>query len=259
MTVSDSPTEPRRAPRMAEIVAEQLRRRIVTGDLQDGDELPREAELIREFGVSRPSLREAVRILETEGLLRIRRGKIGGAVVKRPTARTAAYHMGLALQYQQVTLDDLAEARNELEPVCAALAAGAPDEERARIVEALREVIDESETVLEDPVRFTATALRFHAQVVELCGNTTVTLMAGALEAVWSSQERLWASRASAAGGYPELDRRRDVVRAHRRIADLIAAGDVDAAARTMRAHIGETQPYVDYDDTVIEVIPPDR
>ena len=88
---------------MAELVASQLRRRIIGGDLGDGDELPREAELLDEFGVSRPSLREALRILETEGLIRIRRGKVGGAIVQRPTAESTAYHVGLTLQSRGAT------------------------------------------------------------------------------------------------------------------------------------------------------------
>ena len=52
-----------RAPRMADMVAGQLRARIILGELQDGDELPTEAVLLEEFPVSRPSLREAFRIL----------------------------------------------------------------------------------------------------------------------------------------------------------------------------------------------------
>ena len=119
-----------RAPKVSEIVAADLRWRIVTGELSDGDELPRESDLIEQFGVSRPSLREALRILETEGLIRIRRGNVGGAWAIRPTAASAAYHLGLTLQANRVTLDDLAIARLSIEPTCAGLAAGLPDRPR---------------------------------------------------------------------------------------------------------------------------------
>ena len=68
--------------RLAEQVADELRRRILGGELADGSVLPKEDELLLEFPVSKPSLREAMRILEAEGLLRVRRGKLGGAVVR---------------------------------------------------------------------------------------------------------------------------------------------------------------------------------
>ena len=63
-----------------------------------------------EFGVSYPSIREAIRILETEGLVTVRRGNVGGAEVHRPDESSAAYHLGLALQGGRVTLGDLAPA-----------------------------------------------------------------------------------------------------------------------------------------------------
>jgi len=248
-------TEPMRAPRMAELVAARLRQRIITGDLDDGDELPREAELLQEFRVSRPSLREAVRILETEGLIRIRRGKVGGAIVMRPTAESAAYHLGLTLQSRAVTLEDLAAARSVLEPVCAGLAAGRED--RADVAKELSSIVDDSEQHLDSSYEFTAAALEFHAAVVALCGNTTITLLAGALEAVWGSQERLWAKQASTEGAYPDLKLKRQVLTAHRRVIRHIEDGDVDGATRAMRRHLAESQPFVNYGNVPIQVIQP--
>jgi DNA-binding transcriptional MocR family regulator len=93
-------------PRVAEMVADVLRVRIVDGELADGDLLPRQEDLVEEFGVSLPSLREAMRILETEGLISVRRGNIGGAVVHRPTPQAAAYMLGLVLQSHRVVLGD---------------------------------------------------------------------------------------------------------------------------------------------------------
>src|SRR4029078_7874807 len=91
-----------------------------------------------EFGVSRPSLREALRVLETEGLVRIRRGNVGGAVVRRPGTDSAGYHLSLTLRAHQVTHEDLATARLAVEPICAALAAGVA--ERGAIAAALARV-----------------------------------------------------------------------------------------------------------------------
>src|SRR3954453_8916180 len=106
-------------PRIAETVAAELRTRILRGD--GGDELPTQDQLVEEFGVSHPSIREAIRILETEGLVTVSRGKVGGAEVHRPDEGFAGYHIGLALQGARVTLGDLAEGLQLLEPMCAAL------------------------------------------------------------------------------------------------------------------------------------------
>ena len=115
------------APRIAEIVADELRRQIIDGELADGDLLPRQEVLVEQFNVSLVSLREALRILETEGLVSVRRGNRGGAVVHAPAKTSAAYMLGLLLQSESVVVADLGTAILELEPACAALAAQRPD------------------------------------------------------------------------------------------------------------------------------------
>src|ERR1700733_15025839 len=117
-----------RPQRAAELVAADIRTRILHGELDGG--LPTEMILLEEFSVSRPTLREALRILETEGLVRTRRGKQGGAVVSRPTVDTAAYNLGLVLQSVRVDLRAPANARHLLEPLCVSLAAQRPDREK---------------------------------------------------------------------------------------------------------------------------------
>ena len=113
--------------RLAEQVADELRRRILRGELADGSILPKEDELLLQFPVSKPSLREAMRILEAEGLLRVRRGKLGGAVVRRPNAANVAYTVGLVLGSQEVGLSDVGNALLQVEPACAALCAARRD------------------------------------------------------------------------------------------------------------------------------------
>ena len=91
---------PGRVPqlRIAESVAASLRERILAASDGDGYRLPTQEQLVADFGVSYPSVREALRILETEGLVTVRRGKVGGAEVHRPDESSAAYHLGLVLQ-----------------------------------------------------------------------------------------------------------------------------------------------------------------
>src|SRR3954469_23872896 len=101
-----------RVPKMAELVAQRLRRQIVRGELTEGDALPSEAELMTQFGVSRPTLREAFRVLESEGLIRVRRGAHGGARVQTPNGDIAARYAGLVLEFRGTTLEDVYDARN---------------------------------------------------------------------------------------------------------------------------------------------------
>ena len=89
-----------RVPKAGEMVASQLRRQIVLGELKEGDQLPSESVLMEEFGVSRPTLREAFRILEAESLISVRRGSRGGARVVAPDASVAAPFVGLLLPCQ---------------------------------------------------------------------------------------------------------------------------------------------------------------
>src|SRR5215471_10366507 len=103
-------------PRIAEMIADSLRRRILEGELADGDVLPKVDDLLLEFPVSKPSIREAMRILETEGLISVRRGNVGRAVIHSPKPNTAGYILGMVLQMRRTRVTDLAEALAEFEP-----------------------------------------------------------------------------------------------------------------------------------------------
>src|SRR5690349_15630482 len=112
-----------RVPKTAELVAAELRRKIVRGQLAEGDSLPGEAELMAEFAVSRPTLREAFRVLESESLITIRRGARGGARVHVPDGGVVARYAGLILEYRSATLQDVYTARTVIEAPCAGLLA----------------------------------------------------------------------------------------------------------------------------------------
>src|ERR1700743_246357 len=81
-----------RVPKTAELVAAQLGRRIIKAELTEGESLPPEATLMEQFGVSRPTLREAFRVLEAEALISVRRGSRGGAPAAHAGASRAASH-----------------------------------------------------------------------------------------------------------------------------------------------------------------------
>src|ERR1700722_9366531 len=98
---------PLRRPKAAVLVAEELRREIVAGRLKPGDKLHPENVLQSEFAISRPTLREALRLLESESLITITRGKHGGARVTPVDLRAVASQVGMFLQLEGTTLQDV--------------------------------------------------------------------------------------------------------------------------------------------------------
>src|SRR5450631_1036397 len=124
LDVQRSEDQPFRVPKTAELVARDLRSKIVRGELKDGDTLPSEGELVTRYSVSRPTLREALRILESEALLTVTRGSRGGPRVHLPDPRLAARHFGLVLQSRATTLAEIYGARLLIEPSCVHLVAG---------------------------------------------------------------------------------------------------------------------------------------
>lgn len=228
--------------RIAETVAAELRTRILAGD--ENYRLPTQDQLVQDFGVSYPSIREALRILETEGLVTVRRGNVGGAEVHRPDETSAAYHLGLALQGARVTLGDLAAGLRMLEPMCAAECAGRPDRAET-VVPILTENIEKSAELLDDGVAFTHTAREFHDLIVAHTPNLTVRYVVSTLVALWSAQEEAWAEASTEQGEYPSSEEANAVVRTHRRIAKEIEAGRAAEAERLYRTHLAASQAVV--------------
>lgn len=113
--MTTEPTSVVRVPKAGELVAADLRRQIITGRLEPGAPLPNESVLMDRFGVSRPTLREAFRILESESIIKVLRGARGGARVVAPDGSVAARYTGLLLQYQGVPLADVYRARTAIE------------------------------------------------------------------------------------------------------------------------------------------------
>ena len=230
--------------RIAETVAAELRARILAGDGPDDYRLPTQDQLVSEFGVSYPSIREAIRILETEGLVTVRRGNVGGAEVHRPDESSAAYHLGLALQARRVSLDDLAAGLQTLEPMCAAECARREDRAEAVMPE-LTACIEKSAELTGDGVAFTLVAREFHDLLVAFTPNATIRHVVGSLVTLWSAQEQAWAEAMTIRGQYPAPDVAAQAVSVHQRIAGEIAAGRAAEAERLARAHLSATQALI--------------
>ena len=221
-----SPTNGRqsvRVPKTAEMIAGVLRRQIVDGTFNEGDALPTEAELINHFGVSRPSVREGLRILESERLITVRRGAHGGARACRPDLKVAARQLSLLMQIDGVTLADVYIARSAIEPPAVRLLASRPD--RAAGLEELREMLVAQRTQFNDPQAAGEAVTAFHERLVQLSGNRTLALLWGALVEVLQDE-------VMDVVGSTTLTARRQQARERQisHVLDLIEKGDAEAA-----------------------------
>jgi DNA-binding FadR family transcriptional regulator len=224
-----------RIPKVAEIIAGRIRRRIVTGELAPGQNLPTEAQLIETFDVSRPTIREAIRILEFEELISVSRGSRGGAKVREQGPSFVTRAMGIALQSSGVSLGDLYRARSMIEPVAARQAALDRPVEAART---LREHTAGSHEALKTANVIPERNAEFHLLLVEQCGNDTLALVARALAGVVQRHHRL--AHSEPVGDDGETGRRRAFLnlKSQEKLADLIEAGDAAGAEDHWRRHM---------------------
>lgn len=158
--------------RVFQDVVQQIQQAIVDGRLKQGEKLPAEREMVEMFKTGRGTLREALRVLEQKGLIEIRLGVLGGAVVKGVGSDQISENLALLLQTQQVSLDHLAEFRVGIEGHVSALAAerAGPSDLRE-----LREIVAEagthcqrSATHRDDLIRADE---RFHMALARISGN----------------------------------------------------------------------------------------
>jgi GntR family transcriptional regulator, transcriptional repressor for pyruvate dehydrogenase complex len=225
-----------RIPKTSELVAEKLRRLIVRGKLSEGDSLPSEAELAQQFGVSRPAIREALRVLESESLVVIRRGRNGGGRVKVPSVRVAADYTGLVLQARGALLDDVLSTRLLVEPEAVRLLAAKRD---AAAIDELRAIVLEEALAVEDSPGFVKLLASFHTRLAALCGSATIAVLVEVLSGIVEAH----IVTVSASRPIPP-DAARLAVRAHNKLLDLLADGSVEAAGDFWYTHlqaVGET------------------
>jgi DNA-binding FadR family transcriptional regulator len=226
-----------RIPKAGELVAEELRRRIVTGELQPGDQLPTEGQLVEQFQVAQTSVREALRILESEGLVSVRRGAPGGGLVREADPRTLARYASLLLQFEGVTVEDVHLARILIEPLTARRLAEGPD--RAELAAALAGAFRDEDASSARPEELARMEGRFHQLVTRLAGNETLAL----LSAVGNLIVAHHVNRVLARGRRGNGRARPGFVTAHRahgRLVELVASGDADGVEQLWRRHLEE-------------------
>jgi GntR family transcriptional regulator, transcriptional repressor for pyruvate dehydrogenase complex len=222
---------PARAEKVSSIVARRIAREIVEQDLEPGALLAPEATMMEEFGVSRASLREGLRILETLGLVAIRPGPGGGPSVADMDSGDFGRMATLYFQVMRVRLADVIESRLTIEPVMASLAATRHD---PAMNDDLREVMRQHYET-EDDAEWRAVTDRFHSLICSMSGNPLLNLLARALKDIYT--ERV--------SGLVFPEEKRDHVRAtHEEITKAIEEGDAETAERLMRDHM---RAYADF------------
>lgn len=225
-------SEPIRIPKAAVVVAGHIRRGIVYGQLTPAQGLPNETELMAVYQVSRSVVREALRILESESLIEVKRGVGGGARVRKPDIGLAARPVALLLQTEGTTLEDLFEARSLLEPAAVRrLATLRPPE----AIEQLKRRHAEELAVIDDPAAFPVAATIFHEEIIELAGNKTLAVLGRLLLEIVEAHHRMT---------FAALDGDANDIACqaahtwHGPLLEMIEAGDVDRAVRHWEDHL---------------------
>jgi GntR family transcriptional regulator, transcriptional repressor for pyruvate dehydrogenase complex len=227
-----------RTAKTGETIASYLRARIVRGDLAEGASLPTEPQLMRQFDVSRPTLREAFRILETESLITIRRGA-RGARITAPRVEVAARHVGLIMQISGTTLADVYEARTLIEPEAVALLAQRRSD---RDLADLSAFVDHFEARITsgadraDVAAWSREAQRFHDLLMQRAGNKTLEIQLQVLREVTDSHlmlaARQTADTASTVSGFGRL------IRSYRKLIEHVRARDAEGARKHWQTHM---------------------
>lgn len=227
-----------RIPKASAMVAADIRKQVLEGKLRPGDFLPLETQLASDYSVARATVREAIRILESEGLARISRGARRGAKILQPSADILAQTMGVALQTRHATIRDVYEVRCMIEPSAARLAA--QHNAREASMRLLSEVSVE-EAVIEgrDERQMYRLFGQFHRALMECSGNITLSLLGVALEGPVSGHLSLL---------YANSRRKEDwwdqialSIRSRRKLAHIIGDGDGEAASAHWARHMEKT------------------
>ena len=218
MAVAGGASRQIRLPKASGALANELRAQILEENLQPGDSLPSEPELIELFGLSRGTVREALRLLEADGFITIRRGPRGGIAVSHPQVDVVSRSLATILAMGGTPLSSLFEFRKLVEPAAAAAAAtDATAEQRETLVAFTdAESIERGDAV-------------FHELIITCVGNDVLRFILTAVTKVveWHTRvDDVPADDVKAAGN------------AHAKIAKAIVAGDAKTASSSMLRHI---------------------
>lgn len=230
--MSSGQTSSSPAPKIGEFVASDLRTRIAQGELKAGQRLATEEELLEEYGAARNTLREAFRILESEGLLEVRRGRSGGVFIAHPGTEELARGFAVRLMLDGTSLDDLYQARQHVE---LALVEQLARSRSAETLAALADAIEAAALAADsgDAVAFGQAAAMLHETIVVRAGNNTLATFARLIREL---SERTY-SRMK-----PDTRAMQRAVRSYRKLLRFIEARDAEGAVDQLRRQMRYTR-----------------
>lgn len=233
----------RRTPKVAELIAQDIRREIILNRLTPGSILPSEVELTKEFGVGRASVREALRLLEYDGLITIRRGKVGGILVAQPDATALTSSLALLLTLSDAPISELFVVRRLLEPAAAQLAAETGTSEQIAHIQATVRG-DLEKRAFDGPGNMG----HFHGLLGTATNNRLLRILLDALEDI--VRTNLSTTDVSSS----DL---RDIASAHAEVAEAVAARDGVRARLAMEKHLSDLETVLtEHGDTNRPIIP---
>jgi DNA-binding FadR family transcriptional regulator len=216
-----------------QVLADALRAQILTGELRAGRKLPIEPELSLQYGVSRSTVREALRVLASQNLITTTRGVSGGSFIAYPNPEQISGYLEASLrllaQADNLTIGQLAEARDMIEVPAAGLAAQRRSEEQLQDLKAT--LFDRGQVTLEQAIE---TSKTFHTALVRATGSPLVEVLARPVFEVVYDHVQGW----DAPAGFW-----RRIAGDHERIFEAIAAQDPDTAQDAIRDHLRKLRP----------------
>ena len=234
-------TAPRKRPKAAEMVAAELRHQIVAGRLKPGDKLHPENVLQTEFGISRPTLREALRMLESESLITIIRGKHGGARVTSIDLKSAANQVGVYLQIEGATLQDVWFARTIIEPPAAGLLAA--QRNPLALAELEANIAAAREAAEHDLIRYADLSAEFSMLITRHCGNKTIHLLSSLIYDIIRRQHEHVTARTSTKTSVGKL--RLESIKSREMAVALMRSGTPAVVESFWRAHLEHMRDLV--------------
>ncbi len=219
---------PAKSNRISSNIVDQIRKAILSGDLKPGDRLPSEKELSQQFGVSKASLREAIRALEALGLLEVRQGMAGGAFVIEVDLETARSNLFNYIFFQNPSIQEFTELRSFIEPAAAEIAAR---KAMPKDIQELEQNLKRTRKKLDAGPFYYDLDTQFHHRIASITGNRLVCFVIDSLKnAIVNIKLEL------------ELDRAFSVkvFEAHERIVEALRNRDPETSRIEMLRHIRE-------------------
>lgn len=218
---------PIHVPKTSDVLARELRRKILSGALPAGAPLPPERDLVAQTGLSRSSVREALRILEAESLVTTKPGRFGGSVANQPGDESIGRTLSHYVHGRGISLLALMQTREAVEPSLAALAAENRTEEELQALVAATEAV---EAAFEDLPGFLRENVNWHMAIAAASHNDLMrAILASIANMVY---------KATAMENFATEEVRKQVLRAHRRILEGIEKKNAEMARRRMARHL---------------------